>query len=131
MKVYVIKGDPIPMGLAKSELVKHVWDIRKTRKEIVLMDLEMQHQSNPLLKGKLHLSATFFMPHKRTAVKDKNQSKAGEYHYSKPRLSELIRFVEQISKGVIYAQDGSIGSISTKKVYDANPRIEFSFKELK
>lgn len=130
MKVYVIKGDPRPIGVTKSGTCQKIWDIKKSLKEITIMDLEGQHQSDTLLKGKLHLSVTFFMPHRKSLTTMRKKTKTGEYHASKPRLCDLVKFIEQISKGIIYEAEGIISSISSKKVYDSKPRVEFSFKEL-
>ena len=51
-------------------------------------------------------------------------------HATIPDLSNCIKFIEDICSGVVYKDDAIIASISSKKLYDNEPRTEFFFTSL-
>ena len=122
-KVYVIAGKPIP--LARPRMSKgYVYDSQKQSKQSIATLLRRQHGLIPMYCGPLHLNITFYMPiPKRT--------KAPLYHRKKPDLSNMIKFYEDVSSGILYADDRQIVKIFACKIYDENPRTEFTITELK
>lgn len=128
MKIYVIKGNPVALARARFGNNKKVYDPQKNLKLISSIDLSCQHGDLPLFTKALHLDVTFFMPIP-TCAKKRGQ-RLGELHIFTPDLSNLIKYIEDISTGVLYTDDRLIASISSKKVYDNNPRTEFTIREL-
>jgi Holliday junction resolvase RusA-like endonuclease len=124
---YVIKGDPIP--LARARHGKHgVWDSQKSEKLIAGISLRNQHGNKPLLTGPLRMNVVFYLPLSKTMAKKLKMPYS--YHYFKPDISNMLKFIEDIATGIIYKDDCLIAKVTMKKVYDSEPRTEFSVKEL-
>jgi Holliday junction resolvase RusA-like endonuclease len=62
---------------------------------------------------------------------NKKKIKPQTHHATIPDLSNMIKWVEDICVGIVYKDDAIISSITSKKMYDENPRTEFFFSELK
>ncbi len=129
MKVYVIKGDPIPLARARH-VRNRIYDPQKTLKAIAAIDLAGQHDNLPFLSGPLHLDVTFYMKAPDSISQKRRELLYRNPHIFKPDLDNLVKYVCDISSGVIYQDDCIISSITTKKVYDENARTEFSFTSL-
>lgn len=93
---------------------------------IASIGLQSQHDNLPLYEGPLHLEVTFYMPFPAGHSKKKLMLLQGICHSTRPDLSNLVKFCEDVANGVIYKDDAIIASITAKKVYDNNPRTEFS-----
>lgn len=53
------------------------------------------------------------------------------YHTGKPDIDNLSKFLlDSISHGVLLIDDKIIYALNAKKVYDNNPRTEFTIKEI-
>lgn len=128
-KIYVIKGDPTPLARARAGN-RRVWDSQKQEKLVAGINLKHQHGSLPFYEGPLHLDVTFFMKIPEQISIRKRETYLHKYHVYKPDTSNLLKFIEDISTGVLYNDDCLIASISTKKVYDSNPRTEFIITKL-
>ncbi len=126
MKTYVIMGKPVPLSRPRfSTATRKVFDPQKEFKTLVSMSLISQHNDDPLLTGALHLDVVFYMPIPQRSL---SKNLAGTPHCKKPDLSNLLKWVEDISTGVIYRDDALISSVESKKIYDANPRTEFTLR---
>ena len=51
-------------------------------------------------------------------------------HYSRPDLSNLIKFIEDVATGILYKDDCIIAELVSYKHYDTNPRTEFMITPL-
>lgn len=126
VKTYVITGTPVP--LARPRLSKSkVYDSQMAEKLVCGLELRNQHHGLPLYKGQLHLHATFFMP---IPGYKKRKICPGEFHSIKPDLDNLIKFLLDVSQDILFANDASISSCVCSKVYDDEPRTEFSIRVL-
>jgi Holliday junction resolvase RusA-like endonuclease len=55
----------------------------------------------------------------------------GRLHVSKPDLSNLLKFMEDLAVDIrILKDDCLIAETTCRKVYDDNPRTEFIFQEI-
>lgn len=126
--VYIIEGEPIPLARARHA-AHRVYDSQKNKKLVLGITLRNQHKDRPLYTGPLLLTATFFMPIPKTRQKQKN-SLEGKTHIFTPDLSNLVKFIEDISSGVLYHDDCLIAEIIAKKIY-GEPRTEFTLTKLK
>ena len=52
-------------------------------------------------------------------------------HTAKPDLSNMIKFIEDVCKGIVYNDDEQIVQITAYKRYDLEPRTEFEIYEKK
>jgi len=129
MKTYIIKGDPIPLARVRH-VRNRIYDPQKELKAIATIDLERQHDQAPLLLGPLHLNVIFYMKPPESCSAKKRAALFNQPHIFKPDLDNLIKFICDISSGVIYHDDCAIFSITSKKIYDSNSRTEFSFTSI-
>ena len=131
--VYVVMGAPVAWARARTNNGRYYdsqaeikewfgWEIK--RQMLQVLGISWPH-TEPL-----HLSITFFMPIPRSYSKKKQAALEGHYHAKKPDCSNLIKFLEDALLGVLFKDDCIIASISAKKVYDVNPRTEFTLTRL-
>jgi len=124
---YILLGDPIPLARARYGN-KRVWDSQKELKLVSGLNLAQQHGKNRQFLGPLHIDAVFYMYMSQNLKK--SIKVPGTYHYFKPDLDNLIKFICEICSNIAYNNDCIISSISAKKLYDSNPRTEINIKEL-
>jgi len=67
------------------------------------------------------------MPHLSERKKDALEN---TFHYFKPDLSNLLKFVEDLANKIIYNDDAQISSIATRKLYARHPHTIFSISNL-
>lgn len=126
MRTYVIAGRPTPLSRPRfSSFNSRVYDPQKAAKVVPIISLASQHNDEPLLDGPLHLDIIFYMPIPLKGNRSNKYKINGTPHCIKPDLDNLIKWIGDISCGVIYRDDALIASITSKKVYDLNPRTEF------
>lgn len=127
--MYVIKGDPI--ALARGRINgKKVYDSQKHLKFMAGIELVRQHDNAPFLTGPLHLDVTFFMAMPQKMNKTTRLKKDGAYHVYVPDLDNLVKFICDVSNGILFDDDSIVASISCKKVYGHEARTEFSLSKL-
>ncbi len=113
---YVINGNPIP--LARPRFGKNnVYDSQKSEKEGVAWYVRFLRKDEHILKGPLQMEIRFFL--KKPMKKMKKI-----WHDTKPDLSNLIKFYEDVCIGILYEDDKQISKIIASKVYDDEPRTE-------
>ena len=124
---YVIIGEPIPLLRARHGN-RRTWDSQKQQKLIYGINLKSQHDEQPLFQGPIHLDIIFFMEPPQSR---RRHTLEHQLHIFRPDLSNLIKFVEDVASGILYADDCIIASISARKCYSESARTEFEIKELK
>lgn len=121
LRTFVIPGDPIPLARPRySNHNSRVYDSQKQEKLIIGITLRNQYEGEPM-KGPLHLTARFYLPMPKTRT-----TKPGAPHYFRPDLSNLLKWVEDVITDIIITDDALIASIFSSKMYDLNPRTEFT-----
>lgn len=86
--------------------------------------LEQQHNDEPLFSTALHVDIVFYMPIP-VSVRQRSQ-----YHSKTPDLDNLEKFLLDCMTGRIITDDRIICSKTAKKVYDKDPRTEFTITEV-
>jgi Holliday junction resolvase RusA-like endonuclease len=136
-QTYVIMGQPTPLRRPRlSPTASYcMYDSQKGLKQIHKIELESQHtkyhpQSLILAEIPLRLVCTFYMTIPRTSDKRAHDIE-GTWHFFKPDTSNLLKYVEDVSVGVLIYDDNLIGDIQVSKVYSAIPRTEFRLEVLK
>lgn len=125
---YVILGDPTALARTRVTATNRVWDSQKQIKLAQGIQLANQHNEAPLLSGPLHMNITFYMA---IAPSTRKKNIVGSYHYFRPDLDNLVKFVCDIATGIIYHEDCIISSLIAKKIYDDEPRTVFYITEVK
>lgn len=126
---YVIEGNPVPLQRVRF-VNRHCWDAQKALKTKIGIDIERQHDGVPLISGPLRLVITFYFSIPASYSMAKRSACMIRSHISRPDLSNLIKFVEDIAIGIIYNDDCTIAEIEARKCYDATPRTEFEIIQL-
>ena len=132
MSYYVIKGDPVPLSRARIGFgSRHMFDSQKEHKRQFAIHIQNQQGSDPILEGiPISLDVTFYLKMPRLSDKAK-LAKRLQYHYYKPDLSNLIKFIEDVANKIILNDDCQISIITAYKVYHEQPRTEFSLQPIK
>lgn len=129
MKTYIIPGSPI--ALARPRFAhRKIYDSQKNVKLFAGLQLVQQHGNDPLFEGPLHLDVTFYMNMPSKGTPPAKCKKQGTYHTYRPDLSNLLKFYEDICVGVLFKDDSLIASVSCRKIYDKEPRTEFTLRNL-
>lgn len=122
---YIIPHPPIPWARAGvNSTTKVFFDRQKPYKRLYQYFLRSQHMNVPLIDCPVKLVVTFFMELPTTPKLRKLREKQ-YYHYLRPDLSNLIKFLEDAAHGIIFADDCIIAHIDAKKVYKGEARTEF------
>lgn len=120
---YVLVGNPVPLARPRFGFRKNVYDAQYVEKANAQAQLIEQHLISPLFSGPLLLKISFFLAIPKRQPKCRPLS--GLFHSFRPDLSNLIKFVEDVSVGILYHDDALIAAIDAQKIYDNNPRTEF------
>ena len=127
---YSLPGNPIP--LARPRFGKgRIFDSQKLLKINHGILLKRQHGKKPLLKSPLCLTVTFFLPFPCNSTRAKKDKIKGTYQCRRPDLDNLIKYVLDTSNLVLFSDDQLVCKINAKKIYDSEPRTEFTLTELK
>jgi Holliday junction resolvase RusA-like endonuclease len=126
-KTYIIGECPTALQRVRFAHGK-VYDSQKSIKLVNAINLQRQHNNEPFFEGPLFMEVTFFMPIPKTRLR---YVKSGATHSIKPDLDNMIKYICDVSNKVIYHDDAAIVHIIAKKVYDLNPRTEFTVSEVK
>jgi Holliday junction resolvase RusA-like endonuclease len=105
------------------------WGITKQVRLLTTIELERQHQDEPLFEGPLSLEVLFFFPLPLTP-RSRCKARPGDQYTMPPSLFTLIHFLESVSHGVIYDCESSIAYVTCKKTYDEEARTEFTITEI-
>lgn len=127
---YIIPGDPIPWARTGVNFnVRCHYDAQKHLKYIVQDQLREQHADRPLFQGPLELILTFYMRIPASASGRKAPI-PGAWHFRKPDKSNLEKLIEDIGNGILYKDDAQFARSIVQKMYDLQPRVEFTIREL-
>lgn len=130
-KTYIVKQPPTPWQRARIN-GNRFFDGQKDLKVIYGIYLQQQHDDEPLFSRPIEMDITFYMP-TPLAVEFRIRKKKNEidaYHRSRPDLDNMIKFCLDAIKDVLITDDKIIYAITARKVYDDDPRTEFTIKEI-
>lgn len=128
---YSLHGDPVPWARAGCNWKKGIiYDTQRPIKSVLETQLQEQHRGRPLFSGPLELSIVFYLKAPRSPAKRRAEL-LGNWHSKVPDLSNLIKFIEDLSKGILYVDDSQISRCVCQKIYAEDPRTEFTLTELK
>ena len=132
MKFFVIPGDPIAWKRAAPLYQKRImYDYQSKLKEVTRSYIDQQMGNDDMfINTPLHLDITFYMPVPDSLSEKKKEKLYGTYHKVKPDSSNLQKYYEDCCSKIVYYDDCLIASTSTKKIYDKEPRVEFSLRVL-
>lgn len=121
---YFLDGQPIPLARHRSSIsTGKCYDAQKNLKLIQSISLHKQHKTSPLL-GPLSINIIFFMKIPKLS-KPKQKTINGTPDPHRPDLDNLIKFVLDVSNGIIFKDDSQIVKIIATKIYSDKPHTEF------
>ena len=127
---YIIPGDPIPLARARIGYgYRKMYDSQRQAKTHSAIYLQSQQGPEPPLSGPLHLDVTFFLKMPKLSPR-KRKERNYIYHYYRPDLSNLIKFVEDVANKLLFLDDAQICCITSRKVYHEEPRTEFEILKI-
>jgi Holliday junction resolvase RusA-like endonuclease len=107
-----------------------MWDSQRYIKSKYGDMLDEQHGDLELFEGPIKLEAWFYFKIPKGLKAEAYHQRRGNYHKQRPDLSNLIKFIEDVASGILYKDDALIASIVAHKVWDENPRTEFTLVEI-
>lgn len=130
MQVYKIPGEPVPLSRPRANMAgRRFYNSQQGVMLSASIYLQSQHNVLKFYEGPLHLDVVFYFQFPKSFAKYKREQIA--YKDTRCDLDNLIKFVCDISQGVLFRDDAIIASISAKKVYDKDPRTEFTIQSAK
>jgi len=127
--VYILEGNPTPLARPRFGQ-NRVFDSQKQRKINHGLALRYIHGNKPLYEGPLRLDVTFYLPAGKSFSAEQRNKLYGTPRPQRPDIDNLIKYILDAANGVLYKDDALIASVYADKVYDKNPRTEFTILEL-
>ena len=126
---YTIAGPPISwVRVSPNFKSRKLYDVQKNVKMMVGIELASQHEGD-LFDGPLRIDWHFFMEFPSN-IKKRKPHMIGKPHIIKPDISNLVKFYEDTAKGILFKDDCLIAQGYWEKIYDENPRTEFTITKL-
>lgn len=122
--LYSIPGRPIPLQRPRYS-VAHVYDSQKREKAFSAIYLTQQHNDRPLIQGPIEMTVIFYFD-----TPKKTSSLEGKYHTSKPDLDNLIKYISDVSSGILFRDDSEIAIIHAMKLYSRTPRTDIQLQRI-
>lgn len=127
---YIIQGPPAPWSrVAPDYRHRRMYDTQKNLKLIIGIELSKQHDLRDLFEGPIQVDWRFYLEIPPT-LKKKREQWIGKPHATKPDISNLIKFYEDVANKILFKDDCQIALGTWSKVYDDNPRTEFTITRL-
>ena len=133
---FMIPGNPVPLARARinpkaffNNTGCKMWDPQKELKLITAIHLRNQFEGLRPLIGSLHLTAIFYMPISKSKSKKRQEEMQGSYHIARPDLDNMLKWICDCANGILYTDDSVVASVFVQKIYDHEPRTEFSLEE--
>jgi Holliday junction resolvase RusA-like endonuclease len=123
-KTYCINVSPISWQRAGMNKARF-FDKQVQDKIAVGLLLRKQHGNDPLFDGPLGIDIIFYIKHSK--VKPKPLVK---WHFTTPDVDNFLKFIFDAMRSVVMVDDRLFSQVNMTKVYDMNPRTEFTIREL-
>ena len=128
-KTYMVPGDPIPLARCRYGGRGQIYDAQKHLKNQWQIVLAHQHENIPLFTGALFLDITFFFP-MPLSLKRKWPQLQYKPHTNTPDIDNCVKFIFDVGNNILYPDDRSICQVQARKLYDYEPRTEFTITRL-
>lgn len=121
-KHYTVPGQPITWkrpGLHRGEF----FDAQTKSKMAIGLHLDKQHGDEALFQGPVHLDVVYYFKRSKSAGLLTSHSRA-------PDIDNLCKFLFDVLTDLVITDDKIIAKLTAHKVYDDNPRTEFTITEI-
>jgi len=120
MIVYTIMGTPVSI-VKQSQSARKVLDEFNLNRLNQQQQLRNQHNDKPLLNGLYDLDVEFYF--------DREFVKSRGYASNKPAISSLLKYLDDIMRGIVYQNEYIVTHVNASKYYEcpeAKTIIRFS-----
>lgn len=126
-KSYLIDIRPIPWQ-RPGHNGNHFYDRQQAEKLAYGLSIARCHGDDPLFEGPLSLDVIFYMQIPKL-LRNRQDT---HYHWKKPDADNYIKLLlDSITQtSVVWEDDAQVACLSVKKIYDKQPRVEFTIAEL-
>lgn len=125
---YTIFGKPIAVARSTDTGTPRMWDDYKHKKLNYKIDLQNQHDEQPIIDGPVLLDIIFHMPIRPI---HKQEELLRQKHSQTPSIFALFNFCEHALLGIVLKHDCQIVQTSLIKKYANKPRTEITIRRLK
>ena len=122
---FTVYGEAKPKGSTRAFVVNNKAitttnnpNAKDWQKLVALSAQEHRPPGGPFV-GAVQLYADFYFQRPQSVSVKKRP-----FHTVKPDLDKLVRNIGDALKGIVYAEDARIVSITARKMYDDTPRVE-------
>lgn len=127
-----IPGNPIPKHRVRSA-TRHgkvfTYSDQVAQTNDVRWQIKAQYKGKPLT-GAVGVTAIYYMPIPESWSKKKKREMDGAWHISRPDRDNMDKFILDCGNGILWVDDCMVAFGSSAKIYDKNPRLEISFRQL-
>lgn len=127
MKTFKLFGNPLAQKRPRVTRFSTYDPLADQKKEHKSILRDQRGTSWKFTNNPLKLTATFFMP---IPISYKKKIVSNQDHIKRPDIDNLIKYLLDVANDVIFSDDSHISVITAKKIYDTNPRTEFTVEEL-
>ena len=127
---YTLLGDPTFMNSSRF-MGGRIGDISKRNKTRDGITLTSQHDEREFYKPPLKMLVLFYFRIPIRVSSKRSHMLSGDPHVSAPDVINCAKYIEEVSKGILFQDNCFISTIEAHKLYDENPRADFYIMELK
>lgn len=125
MALFIIKGEPV--AIKAHHLDQRYWDHFKQSKLDAQNKLEKQLNGFEPLRKPVNLELGFYFEPKGL----RKPAHPSKLSHEAPDISDLIKFVECVTNGILFRDPSIISSITSFKRYSNDARTEIIITEIK
>lgn len=128
MRTYVIKGAPIAWKRVGRQ-GNNYYDTQLFEKERSRIEMLTQDPEE-IVKGPINIDLTFYLPIATSLGVAKKSKLDGKPCDKKPDIDNLVKFIFDALRGVLYTDDAQVVSGIFRKIYSITPRTEIVIYKL-
>ncbi|CAB4121226.1 Crossover junction endodeoxyribonuclease, RusA-like [uncultured Caudovirales phage] len=114
---YKLTGKPIPLQRPRFAKSGYAWDSQKIEKEQCAVALRIQHGNKPLWDVPIQMNVEFVFEMPKSWSTKRKQEPLADIHAIKPDIDNLLKFLLDVSNGILYTDDCLVANVSAHKKY--------------
>ena len=119
---FSINGKP---NIQQDKSIEYSRMVRQFRSMLFMDKYEVLKEC--LFCGLISIHVDFFMP---LSTIPRIRDSRGLFHTGKPCINDLVGFIVDVMRTVVYSDDSYIYTISATKYYSKHPRTQITIKEI-
>lgn len=127
--IYTLPGNPTPLARPRFGRGR-IFDKQKLLKINHGIILNHLHNNRPFYSGPLSLSAIFYLGFPSRMSRKRKKQLLGTPRPLRPDIDNYIKYILDVANKILFYDDALIAVVHAKKIYDPDPRTEFTITEL-